>query len=97
MELFLSIFGALFSVMNPLGTVPIFVSLTQDNSQSEINKTSLLASINVMVILFISFFIGKYVLAFFAASDGIVLENLRDSFKTDVKLLKHDVFIHLKL
>ena len=68
MELFLSIFGALFSVMNPLGTVPIFVSLTQDNSQSEINKTSLLASINVMVILFISFFIGKYVLAFFGIS-----------------------------
>ena len=54
--------------MNPLGTVPIFVSLTEGDSQKEINKTSLLASINVMVILIISFFAGKYVLAFFGIS-----------------------------
>lgn len=73
MELFLYIFGALFSVMNPLGTVPIFVSLTQDNTKKEINRTSLLASINVLVILFISFFVGKYVLAFF----GITLSALK--------------------
>ncbi|MGB1269469.1 MAG: MarC family NAAT transporter [Flavobacteriaceae bacterium] len=68
MELFLYIFGALFSVMNPLGTVPIFVSLTEGETKRYINKTSLLASINVFVILVISFFIGKYVLAFFGIS-----------------------------
>lgn len=68
MVLFLSIFGALFSVMNPLGTVPIFVSLTEGDTQKEINKTSLLTSINVFVILVISFFLGKYVLAFFGIS-----------------------------
>lgn len=54
--------------MNPLGTVPIFVSLTEGDTQKEINKTSLLTSINVFVILTISFFIGKYVLAFFGIS-----------------------------
>jgi len=68
MELFLYIFGALFSVMNPLGTVPIFVSLTEGDSQKEINKTAILTSINVFVILVISFFFGKYVLAFFGIS-----------------------------
>ena len=68
MELFLYIFGALFSVMNPLGTVPIFVSLTEGDTQKEINKTSMLTSINVFVILVISFFLGKYVLAFFGIS-----------------------------
>lgn len=73
MELFLYIFGALFSVMNPLGTVPIFVSLTEGDTRKEINKTSLLASINVFVILIISFFVGKYVLAFF----GITLSALK--------------------
>ncbi|MFD0964932.1 MarC family NAAT transporter [Pseudofulvibacter geojedonensis] len=73
MELFLYIFGALFSVMNPLGTVPIFVSLTEGDTRKEINKTSLLASINVFVILVISFFVGKYVLAFF----GITLSALK--------------------
>lgn len=54
--------------MNPLGTVPIFVSLTEGDTQKEINKTSLLTSINVLVILIISFFVGKYVLAFFGIS-----------------------------
>jgi multiple antibiotic resistance protein len=68
MELFLYIFGALFSVMNPLGTVPIFVSLTGGDTQKEINKISLLTSINVFVILVISFFLGNYVLAFFGIS-----------------------------
>lgn len=68
MELLLYIFGALFSVMNPLGTVPIFVSLTDGDSQKEINKTAMLTSINVFVILVISFFLGKYVLAFFGIS-----------------------------
>jgi len=68
MELFLYIFGALFSVMNPLGTVPIFVSLTEGDTQKEINNTSMLTSINVFVILVISFFLGKYVLAFFGIS-----------------------------
>ena len=68
MELLLYIFGALFSVMNPLGTVPIFVSLTDGDSQKEINKTAMLTSINVFVILVISFFLGNYVLAFFGIS-----------------------------
>jgi|TARA_B110000014_G_C19925561_1_gene478812 multiple antibiotic resistance protein len=54
--------------MNPLGTVPIFVSLTDGDSQKEINKTAMLTSINVFVILVISFFLGKYVLAFFGIS-----------------------------
>ncbi len=68
MELLLYIFGALFSVMNPFGTVPIFVSLTDGDSQKEINKTAMLTSINVFVILVISFFLGNYVLAFFGIS-----------------------------
>ena len=68
MEMLLYVFGALFSVMNPLGTVPIFVSLTEGDSQKEINKTATLTSINVFVILIIAFFLGKYVLAFFGIS-----------------------------
>jgi multiple antibiotic resistance protein len=33
MELFIQIFAALFSVMNPFGTVPVFVGLTEDKNQ----------------------------------------------------------------
>jgi MarC family membrane protein len=73
MELFFILFGALFSVLNPIGTVPIFVGLTQDYSKNERSKISLITSINVCVILIISFFVGQYVLTFF----GITISALR--------------------
>ncbi|MNU74027.1 hypothetical protein D3C71_635200 [compost metagenome] len=73
MELFISIFAALFSVLNPLGTVPVFVGLTKDDSKHNRDKTSLWTSINVCIILMISFFAGSYVLNFF----GISINSLR--------------------
>lgn len=73
MDLFIYAFAALFSVMNPLGSVPIFVGLTKDDSAKERAQTSLLTAVNSFVILTISFFIGKYLLNFF----GISIESLR--------------------
>lgn len=73
MDIFLYVFAALFSVINPLGTVPVFVGLTSGESSLERNKTSLLTTVNVIIILVISFFAGTYLLAFF----GISLNALR--------------------
>lgn len=73
MDLFIFTFGALFSVMNPVGSVPIFLSLTQNDSKRSKNKTALWTSINVFIILIISFFAGKYILNFF----GISIDVLR--------------------
>ena len=73
MNLFLIICGALVSVMNPLGTVPIFVGLTQNHNTQERNKIAFWASFNVLVILLISFFAGKFILIFF----GITLNSLK--------------------
>lgn len=73
MAIFLYVFAALFSVINPLGTVPVFVGLTSDESTQERNRTSLLTTVNVIAILIISFFAGTYLLAFF----GISLNALR--------------------
>ena len=73
MDIFIYLFVALFSVLNPIGTVPIFVGLTQGYTSSERSKTSLITSINVFVILLISFFVGQYVLSFF----GITITALR--------------------
>lgn len=73
MELFIYIFAALFSVINPIGTVPIFVGLTQHDSKSERSRVSLWTAIDVFIILIISFFVGQYVLDFF----GISIEALR--------------------
>jgi len=73
MELLIMSFGALFSVMNPFGTVPVFVALTQEYNRSERNKIAFWTSINVLIILLISFFVGKYILLFF----GITLNSLK--------------------
>nr|WP_294788951.1 MarC family NAAT transporter [uncultured Flavobacterium sp.] len=73
MELFIYLFAALFSVLNPIGTVPIFVGLTQHDSQKERSRISLWTAINVFIILLVSYFIGQYVLTFF----GISIDALR--------------------
>ncbi|GAA6764515.1 hypothetical protein AAFH68_04450 [Flavobacterium sp. CGRL1] len=73
MDLFIYLFAALFSVLNPIGTVPIFVGLTQHDSQKERSRISLWTAINVGIILLVSYFIGQYVLTFF----GISIDALR--------------------
>jgi len=73
MELFIYLFAALFSVINPIGTVPIFVGLTQHDDKKERSRVSLWTAIDVFAILIISYFIGQYVLTFF----GISLDALR--------------------
>lgn len=73
MDVFIFLLAALFSVLNPIGTVPIFVGLTQDYSKKERSRVALWTGFNVFVILIISFFIGQYVLTFF----GITISALR--------------------
>jgi len=73
MDVFIYLFAALFSVLNPIGTVPIFVGLTQNDSKAERSRISLWTAIDVAIILVIAFFAGKYVLTFF----GISIEALR--------------------
>lgn len=68
MELFLISFGALFSVINPLGTLPIFIGLTNDKNRKAINETAIWTAINTLIILLISFYLGKYLLSFFGIS-----------------------------
>lgn len=68
MELFLLSFGALFSIMNPLGTVPVFVGLTEDNTKKERAVIAFWTAIDVLVILLLSFFAGKFILSFFGIS-----------------------------
>ncbi|HLV38424.1 MarC family protein [Xanthomarina sp.] len=68
MELFLLSFGALFSIMNPLGTVPIFVGLTNDYSKKARAVTAFWTAIDVLAILLLSFFVGKFILSFFGIS-----------------------------
>ncbi|HEX8563164.1 MAG TPA: MarC family protein [Flavobacterium sp.] len=73
MEIFIYLFAALFSVLNPIGTVPIFVGLTHDDPEKERSRISLWTAINVFLILIITYFGGQYVLTFF----GISIDALR--------------------
>ena len=73
MDLFILSFAALFSVMNPLGTIPLFVGLTQENNLKERSQIAFWTSMNVLIILLLSFFAGKYILLFF----GISLNSLK--------------------
>ena len=67
------VFAALFSVLNPLGCVPIFVGLTEDYTKKERTRVAMWTAIDVFLILIISFFVGEYVLKFF----GISIDALR--------------------
>ena len=73
MEIYLGIFSALFSVVNPLGAVPIFVSLTEGSSFKELRVQSLKIGLFIIIILLLFFFSGNLILQFF----GIQLEHVR--------------------
>lgn len=73
MELFLYLFAALFSVMNPLATLPIFVSLTSEDTPKIRKITAVKTSINTFIILLVSYFIGQFVIDFF----GVSINSLR--------------------
>lgn len=73
MNLILGMFTALFSVVNPLGAIPMFLSLTQNYSIEHRNHQALKASIYMMVILVTFMLLGTYILAFF----GITIEGMK--------------------
>ncbi|WP_066218738.1 MarC family NAAT transporter [Formosa haliotis] len=68
MELFLATFGALFSIMNPLGTVPVFVGLSSEHTKKERASIAFWTSLNALIIVLLSFFAGTYILSFFGIS-----------------------------
>ena len=59
---------ALFIVVNPLGSVPIFMSLTQDMDNSERKKTFRLAIIVGLLLLTLFTLIGQNILLLFGIS-----------------------------
>lgn len=68
MTLIITILASLISVVNPLGAVPVFLSLTPDYTPAERNKTALLTSVYFTMILMAFFWGGTYILSFFGVS-----------------------------
>lgn len=68
MELFFATLAALFSVVNPLGAVPVWLALTPNMDKAERNHTAMQTSIYFALILLSFFFAGSYILGFFGIS-----------------------------
>ena len=55
----------LFAILNPLGAIPIFLSMAGDRRPQEMHHTALKTAIAVAVILILSVWVGDSVLGFF--------------------------------
>ncbi|MGB7438591.1 MAG: MarC family protein [Candidatus Acidiferrum sp.] len=91
---------ALFPIVNPLGSAPLFLSLTHYYSANERKLLSRRIAVNSIALIVGSYFIGTHILAFFGISlpvvqvgGGLVLastgwallkQNDEDRTKTDV-------------
>lgn len=72
-NLFIAVFGSLFSVVNPMGAVPVFLAMTPNYTTKERNKTARNTSIYFVLILTAFFLAGSSILSFF----GVSLDALR--------------------
>lgn len=66
------ILGALFPIVNPLGSSPIFLAMTRDYPTSARALLSRQIALNSLLLLLASFFIGTHVLSFFGISLPVV-------------------------
>lgn len=73
LEFFLAILGALFSVVNPLGAVPVFLALTPNYTKAERMGTALRTSIYFALLLTAFYLGGTLILQFF----GLSLSSMR--------------------
>ena len=73
MQVLLATFTTLFSIVNPLSAMPVFLTLTADDRAGERARTALRACLYMVGILCVAFFGGQYILNFF----GINIQHLR--------------------
>jgi multiple antibiotic resistance protein len=73
MEILLATFTTLFSVVNPFGAMPVFLTLTSHDTGSERLSTAFRACLYMVAILSVAYLGGQYILNFF----GINIQHLR--------------------
>jgi multiple antibiotic resistance protein len=72
-SLFFSVLASLFTVVNPLGAVPVFLAMTSDYETRERTRVARSSSLYFVAILLAFFLAGNVILGFF----GISLNALR--------------------
>ncbi len=68
----LLVVGALFPIVNPVGNTPIFLSLTRGLSGKGRAALARMISLNGLILILTSIFIGTHILAFFGISLPVV-------------------------
>ena len=63
-------FISLLALINPVGAIPFFLSLTTDMSSSEKAGTIRIASISVFCVIAVTALLGQQIIAFFGISVG---------------------------
>lgn len=71
-DTFLLSYAALFPIVNPVGSAPLFLGLTQFCTDRERNALARNVAINSFFLLLGSLFVGSYVLEFFGISLPVV-------------------------
>lgn len=61
-------FISMISILNPIGALPLFITLTRQYSQEEIKRVAINCSYAIAATLLISLIFGKYILVFFGIS-----------------------------
>ena len=72
-EIFVPVLVKLFSVVNPVGALPMYLTLTANYTQAERNRTALRTTLYFIGILLAFFWGGTYILNFF----GLQINALR--------------------
>ena len=70
---YIKIFIGLLAILNPLGVMPLFISMTADESARQRRKTIDMVAIGVTVIPLVSLFAGEHLLSLF----GITIDSFR--------------------
>lgn len=70
---YLKVLVGLLAILNPIGAIPVFISLTANETPQHRLKTVNLVAIGVLVILLVSLFFGESLLRFF----GISIDSFR--------------------
>lgn len=65
---YLKIFIGIFAILNPLGALPLYLSLTQNYNTTERRQTAVSAAKAATIILLITLFFGEFILSFFGIS-----------------------------
>lgn len=70
---FITILVGLFSLINPLSALPVYIGMTQDYSEENKLRTLKKTCVYIFIICVVSYFLGVYLLNFF----GITIPALR--------------------